>query len=264
MCGDSTNGEDVDTLMGDVKADMIYCDPPYNIGLDYSKGLGLYKKKGEERQFNDYGGNFSKTKDAKTDDAYINFVDATLTNALAHSKKDAHVFYWCDQNWIWVIQMLYRKQGLSLKRVALWVKNNMNLRPQTAFNKLYEPVVYATKGKPFLNRTETKQHEILNREVRTGNQVYEDIGDIIDMWLVKRDVDYEHPTQKPTTLHEKPLRRCTAPGHIILDLFGGSGSTLIACEDMKRKAYLMEQDPIFVQVIINRYEKYTDKKAKKI
>jgi DNA modification methylase len=83
---------------------------------------------------------------------------------------------------------------------------------------------------------------------------------------VKRDTaqDYEHPTQKPITLHEKPLKRCTGPGAIVLDLFGGSGSTLMACEQLKRKSYNMEIDPIFTQVIINRWDEYTGEKSKKL
>ena len=65
-------------------------------------------------------------------------------------------------------------------------------------------------------------------------------------------------------LHEKALRRCTKPGDIILDLFGGSGSLLIACEQLKRSAYLVEREPVFVDLIIRRYEKLTGKKAKQL
>ena len=100
--------------------------------------------------------------------------------------------------------------------------------------------------------------------METGNRAYDEIMENFDLWLVPRDVDYMHPTQKPITLHEKPLRRCTAPGHIVLDLFGGSGSTLIACEQMRRVCYMMEKDQIFMQVIIDRYEQATGRKAVKL
>jgi DNA modification methylase len=73
-----------------------------------------------------------------------------------------------------------------------------------------------------------------------------------------------HPTQKPITLHERPIKRCTKPGDIILDLFGGSGSTLISAEQSKRKAYLCEIDPIFCEVIIKRFEAFVGKKAVKL
>jgi DNA modification methylase len=87
--------------------------------------------------------------------------------------------------------------------------------------------------------------------------------DMLDIWLVKRVTgsEYQHPTQKPPSLHEKALRRCTKPGDIVLDLFGGSGSTLIACEQLNRRCHMVEKEPIFCDVIINRYEKLTGTKA---
>lgn len=258
MCGDSMKPEDVKKLMGADLADTIYCDPPYNIGLDYSMGMGeLYHNK------QSYGGTYSKKNDAKTTKDYAELLARTLDNALEASRPNTHVFYWCDENFIWMLQELYRERKLTLKRVCLWIKNNMNLKPQTAFNKVYEPCVYATRGKPYLNRAMTKLHEIMNKEVGTGNQVHEDIMEMITLWVTKRDAIYEHPTQKPVTLAEKPLKRCTSPGHIVLDLFGGSGSTLIACEQLNRKCRMMEQDPVFCDVIVNRWEVFANKKAKK-
>nr|VFK30694.1 MAG: DNA methylase [Candidatus Kentron sp. LPFa] len=121
---------------------------------------------------------------------------------------------------------------------------------------MYEPCVYATKGKPYLNKDLTKFTEILNPEIETGNRAIDDILDIFNIWLVKRlpTTYYEHPTQKPPKLHEKALRRCTKPGDKVLDLFGGSGSTLIACEQLKRKAYLVELEPIFCDLILKRFK----------
>jgi len=89
---------------------------------------------------------------------------------------------------------------------------------------------------------------------------------IVQLWLVKRDTttDYEHPTQKPITLCEKPIKRCSAPGEIILDLFGGSGSTMIAAEQLKRRAYLVELDPTFCDLIIRRWEHFTGNHAKRL
>jgi DNA modification methylase len=101
--------------------------------------------------------------------------------------------------------------------------------------------------------------------VEIGNRTIDDILDMLDIWLVKRlpGQDYEHPTEKSPTLHEKALRRCTRINDIVLDLFGGSGSTMIACEQLKRKCFLMEINPVFCQLIINRYEKYANTKATK-
>jgi site-specific DNA-methyltransferase (adenine-specific) len=77
-------------------------------------------------------------------------------------------------------------------------------------------------------------------------------------------MEYEHPTQKPSTLYEKAIRRCTKPGDYVLELFGGSGSTLIACEQLKRKCLMVEIDPVFCSLIIRRYENLTGRKAEKI
>lgn len=251
LCADAQDPENIQKLVGDTKIDMVYLDPPYNISLDYSSGISTKNK---------YGGQFKK--DDKSHNEYKGFLLTALTNAKSVVNKDAHIFTWCDQNWIGLVQAVYQEIGIDHKRVCLWIKNNHNMTPQVAFNKVYEPCVYGTLGKPYLADI-NNLNEVLNKEVTTGNRTIDDILDLLDIWLVKRlpSQDYEHPTAKPPTLHEKPLRRCTQPGGVVLDLFGGSGSTLIACEQMKRRAYLMEVDPIFCDVIVNRYQTLTGKEA---
>lgn len=252
ICGDATNPEVLRKLVQDDKVSMLYCDPPYNISLDYSNGIGTNGK---------YGG---KTNDKKSEEEYKAFLKKTLENGLSTTLPDAHVFYWCDENYIGLIQEIYKELGITNKRVCLWIKNNQNVTPQIAFNKVYEPCVYGTRGNPYLSNSVRNLNEVLNKEVGTGNRLTDDILDLFNIWLAKRlpSQDYEHPTEKPPTLHEKALRRCTKPGDIVLDLFGGSGSTLIACEQLKRRAYLSEIEPIFCDLIIKRFEKLTGKEAK--
>jgi DNA modification methylase len=134
---------------------------------------------------------------------------------------------------------------------------------EVAFSKCYEPCVYGIRGKPYLNKSIRNVTEILNKEIGSGNRAVDDILDHLDIWLAHRihNSQYEHPTEKPPTLHEKPLRRCTKPGDTVLDLFGGSGSTLITCEHLKRRAFLMEVEPIFCDLIIRRFEALTGAKA---
>jgi len=253
ICGDSTDANVVKKLMNKNKVNMIYCDPPFNIGLDYNKGLG---KKAN------YGGN---VKDNKKDNDYKEFLSKTIANALEISEENVHVFYYCDQSYIGLLQEIYKELEINNKRVCMWIKNGINPTPQIAFNKCYEPCVYGIRGKPYLSEIKNL-NEILNKNVETGNRTIDDILDLLDIWLVKRlsGQEYEHPTQKPPTLHEKSLRRCTKVNDIVLDLFGGSGSTLIACEQLKRKCFMVEQDPIFCQLIINRFESYANTKAKKL
>lgn len=264
MCGDSMDATQVDKLMGGEFADMIFNDPPYNIGVDYTKGTNTGPKQKKRKEFRE--GTATYKNDKKKDQEYQELIDTTLTNALAHSKPNAHVFYWCDERYIWLIQGLYEQHGISNKRVAIWIKNNFSLTPQVAFNKVYEPCVYGTRGKPYLNRDIRNLNEVLNKEVGVGNATHADIMDILTIWIAKRDApqDYMHPTQKPVTLAEKPIKRCTGAGHLVLDLFGGSGTTLIASTQLGRKCYMMEEDPVFASIIIDRWEKFTNKKAKKV
>ena len=89
---------------------------------------------------------------------------------------------------------------------------------------------------------------------------------MFDVWAVKKlsGQEYSHPAQKPITLHDKPIRRCTRPGDNILSLFGGSGGELIAAHQLKRRCFMVELDPIFIDLIIRQYEFYTGDKAKKL
>ncbi len=244
ICGDSTDPTVIKRLVGDLRPTIFYSDPIYNIGLDYNKGVGMNAG---------YGG---KTKDNKSDIAYHDFLGSILTAALPVINENAHFFMYCDQTYIGMLQALMAEHGLTNKRVCLWVKNNFNMTPMIAFNKAYEPCVYATRGTPYLSDSYHNLTEILNKDIAVGNRTIDDITDLFDIWLAKRDAshDYQHPTQKPVTLHEKPLKRCTKVGDVVLDVFGGSGSTLIACEQMKRVALLSEIEPIFCQVIIDRWE----------
>lgn len=251
ICGNSTAPEVLQKLLGENKIDMIYTDPPYNIGYDYQKGLSQNSKY-------DCDG----VADNKSYLDYQKFLESTLTSALPHLKSDAHIFYYCDQNYVGLVQEMYRKNGITNRRTCLWIKNNQNVTPQVAFNKCYEPCVYGTLGKPYLSKNHQSFTEVQNKNIANGNQTIDDISDMLDLWLVKRlpTADYLHPTQKPVTLHEKALRRCTKIGDKVLDLFGGSGSTLIACEQLGRQCFMIEKDPAFCDVIINRYKKLTSEK----
>jgi DNA modification methylase len=257
MIGDSTQPDALLKLMGGDLADMIISDPPYNIGLDYSKGIGTKGK---------YGGSYTGKKDSKKDTIYASFIDASIKAALAVTKPDAHIFYWCDEKYIWLLQTLFAENKIDNKRVCLWIKNNASPTPQIAFNKVYEPCVYGIRGTPFMNKNIKNLNEILNAEIGSGNQVHEEIMDMITLWVEKRvnAQDYTHPTEKPVTLSQKPLKRCSAPGHIILDSFAGSGSSLMAAHQLNRKWRGMEQDVVFGSIIVDRFEKFTGIKAIKI
>ena len=251
LCGDATNSDDVQKLTGKAKPDMIYLDPPYNINLDYNEGVGHSMR---------YGG---KTKDNKSHEEYAGFLRSAFQNALIVAKPACHFFCYCDHSYVGLLHSLFTEVGVKPQRTCLWIKNNMNVTLEIAFSKCYEPCVYGIRGKPYLAKNIRNMTELLNKEIGSGNRAVDDILDLLDIWLARRihNSQYEHPTEKPPTLHEKPLRRCTKPGDIVLDLFGGSGSTLIACEQLKRRAFLCEVEPVFCDLIIRRFEALTGTKA---
>jgi len=253
-CADSTNPENLKKLFGKERTSFIYSDPVYNLkgGVNYNSGVG-----GKQN----YGGNVN---DDRSDDEYKDFLKSGIDAALSVAKKNVHVFYYCDQNYIWLLQTLYKELGIENKRVCLWIKNGHNPTPGVAFNKCYEPCVYGVKGKPYISSNIQNLNEVMNKEITTGNNLLEETLDELDVWMVKRlsSKDYKHATSKPPKLHEKAIRRCSKPGDIILDSFAGSGSTLIAGEQLKRKVYTIEKEPIFCDLIIRRYEKLTNNKTK--
>ena len=253
-CIDSTKLESVKKLVGGKTIQLINTDIPYNIGLDYNSGIGGKKA---------YGG---KANDNKTDVEYSDFVKKLIQNGLAVAQQNCHVFFWCDEKYVGMLQDLYKQLGVSQKRLCLWLKDNQNPTPQVAFNKTNECCLYGARGKPYLCDRIKNLNEVMNKEVGTGSRLLDDILDLLNIWLVKRLAgnEYSHPTEKPPSLYEKSLRRCSKPGDIILDLCTGSGAILSATHQLKRTAYLAEIEPLFCQLILNRYEKLTGQKPKKL
>ncbi len=253
LCGDSTDKENLKRLFGDERASIIYSDPLYNLqgGVDYNTGIGGAQ---------DYGGNVN---DTRTYDEYKKFLKDSMEAGLAVCHEDTHVFYYCDQIYIGVVQELYRSLSIENKRVCLWLKNSQNCVPKVFCNKAYEPAVYGIRGKPYLTKSMTDLTEVLNNEFGTGNELMQQVDDFLEIWTAKRlsAKEYTHATSKPPCLHEKAIKRCTKINDIILDSFLGSGSTLIAGEALGRRVYGMELEPVFVDLIIRRWEKLTGKKA---
>jgi DNA modification methylase len=251
ICGDSTKEETLTKLFKEEKASMIYSDPVYNISINYDGGIGGKKN---------YGGNVN---DTRTFDEYKTFISDSLKCALWVSEENIHIFYWCDQIYIGLIQEVYRSLGVENKRVCLWLKNSQNPVHRVFCNKVYEPAVYGVLGKPYLTESMTDLNEVMNKGFTTGNELVSQVDLFLEVWTAKRlaSKDYQHATSKPTVLHEKTIRRCTKPNDIILDSFLGSGSTLLAGEQLGRRVYGCELEPKFCDLIVKRWEAFTGKKA---
>jgi DNA modification methylase len=249
LCSDSTDPEAVKKLFGNERASAIYSDPIFNIGLSYDGGVGNKSS---------YGGTVDDNKSAEE---YKEFIRKCMVNALSVSNDDVHCFYWCDEAWVWIFQTLYNELGIKNRRLNIWLKNNASPTPQVAFNKALEYCVYGTKGKPFLSGLTKNLNEVMNEDLGTGNNLLEEVTNI---WAQKRlpSNQLEHPTSKPPELHKKAILRCSKPGDIIFDSFSGSASTMVCAEQLKRKVYSLDIEPVFCDLAIRRYEKLTGKKAR--
>lgn len=229
MCGDSSDPEQVAHLMGKDLADLAYLQLP-------------------------------KTKPKKYEEAMTRI----LANAVTALKPNAHVFFWVEDKHIGALQALFNTHKIVERRLAAWIRKDTVLTANVAFNRVLDFCLYGTKGDAKLSGAYKNLVEILNKEVTSGNQIQEEVLDALDLWVVNQKSVYLGDTSKPVTLHERPLKRCTSPGDVILDLHGDTGSVLIACEQIRRKARVMEADPIHASVIVNRWEVLTNLKAKKI
>ena len=218
IAGDATDPAVIKKLFGKEKASMIYLDPVYNLEIDYNGGLG-----GKQN----YGG---IVNDHRTDEEYKEFLKKIFENALAVAKEDVHVFCYCDQCKIGLIQDLYKELGVDNKRVCLWIKNGFNPTPGVDFQNVMSRRFMASGDNRHLTKGIENLSEIQNKELSSGNRLIEEVLDQLDVWLVKRlaGIDYEHATSKPPNLHEKAIRRCTKVGDIILDSTAGAGSTMVA------------------------------------
>ena len=248
ICGDSNDPKVLKRLFGKEKTSLILSDPVYNLQINYAKGIGGKR---------DFGGN---VEDNRTEDEYINFLRKNIETALTVSNPDCHVFYFNTEEQIWILQTLYKEFGIRNRRVCLWIKNGSNETPSVAFSKCYEPAIYGTIRDPYLSSNNHGLNQIMNSDIGNGNESL----DSINLWTSKRVAGKKmvHTTQKPVDLYQKAIRRCSKVSDIILDSFGGSGTTLIACEQLKRRAFLVEKEPVFCDLIIKRYENMTGEKVK--
>jgi site-specific DNA-methyltransferase (adenine-specific) len=255
LCANSEDLAAVKRLVGDVKIDLVNIDFPYNINLDYNGGVGGKRS---------YGGHVD---DKKNDAVYRAFVKNILQNAVAVSDENAHYFAWTNETYIGMMQDVFKECGIDFKRLCVWLKGNANPVPSVAFSKVAEWCSYGTRGKkPYLSDRIKNLNEVMNRDVDSGNRLLDDVADLFQVWLARRvpGQEMEHPTQKPPSLYEKSLRRCSKPGNTVLDLCSGSGSLAVACESLKRHAFLCDQEPVFVQVALDRITKNTNYHAKKL
>ena len=232
MCGDSTSIDAVDQLMESRPADMVFTDPPY--GMSYGGG----RARGEHA-LNKKGGVLIKSHgmiigDDFQGDDLINLVRQAINAAYASSKSGAAYYICFTWRTYSEFEAAIIDAGLKIANCIVWDKKSIGLGQSN-----YRP-----------------QHEFIFYVKGDGWQGDKSQSDI---WKMSRGAtgEYVHPTQKPVELIEKALENSSKSGDTILDVFGGSGSTLIACEKTNRQARLMELDPKYVDVIVKRWQDFT-------
>ena len=260
MCGDSTSPTDVQKLMGDEQADCLLTDPPYNVNYG---GDAHSPASGKHRVIEN---------DNLTDSDFYKFLLAFYQNAEAALKPGGSFYIWHADSEGYNFRKALRDAGLQLRQTLIWNKNSLVLGRQD-YQWKHEPCLYGWKdgaGHYFTSsRSETTviEDEVpdfskMKKEelVQMLQRVYSQATTVIDE--LKPSKSDLHPTMKPLRLMAYLIQNSTRKGEIVLDLFGGSGSTLIAAEETKRKCRMMEYDPRYVDVIIQRWEEQTGQKAK--
>jgi DNA modification methylase len=220
LCGDSTDSDAVARLMNGQKADMVFTDPPYNAN---------YKSRGENELLRK-----GIKNDNMSSDDFEKFIKGFTSTCLLNIKDGASLYFCC--NWKDSYPRFYfnlQEAGINISANIVWNKGSGGMGWQD-YRYQYEFIIYGfklgAKHSWYGGRTET------------------------DVWDIGRDnrTDYKHPTQKPIAIPTKAINNSSKSGDLIMELFTGSGSTMVASHQLKRKCYGMELDPKYCQVIIDR------------
>lgn len=186
------------------------------------------------------------------------FYEDVLARLFDFSSDNACLYWWFANKMNWVNRLAWMAQGWEMAQILIWLKETMIFSIGQDYHRCYEPCMFGwKKGNAHLRNKKITTY----RDVWTMDKA--EFDDFPDVWYQNRDKagDYIHPTQKPVGLAERAIRKNSRAGHVVLDVFGGSGSTLMACQQMGRVARIMELDPKFCDAIVARWEAFTGKRA---
>lgn len=226
LCGDSGSTEDMDDLMRGEEIDMIFTDPPYNVD---------YKGMQNSKQWADIA------NDNMSDEEFQLFMERIFENAYKHSAHDCAMYVCHSDKMHREFRDAFEKHGWEWRCSIVWTKNSAAFN-FAQYKYKHEPIFYCFK------KGETVKWYGDNTQTT--------------VWPAKKEVG-DHPTIKPVELIVKAIENSSLRGDTVFDAFLGSGSTLIAAEKTGRKCYGMEINPVYIDVIIKRWEEFTGKKAEK-
>ena len=256
MCGDSTSLEDVKKLLGGAKIDMLLTDPPYNVNVSNSKGMTI-------------------ANDNMGKDEFAAFLNSAMSNAVYALKPGGAFYVWYSHSEEIAFRSAMEAAGGAIKQTLIWNKNAFTFG-RSDYKWKHEPCLYGWKeGAAHWFRDEFNHPTVIEDAVDVDKMKKDEMRDMLKQMLASQaptdviDVNKPmrcdlHPTMKPLELCGQLIHNSTRSGQNVLDLFGGSGSTMMACEQLGRKNYTMEYDPHYCDVILARWEKMTGKKAEKI
>lgn len=255
MCGDSRSRESIHRLLNGRKADMVFTDPPYNVDYD-----GETKENSTRKILNDK---------FKTKEGFFEFLHEAI--AAFRCQVSGDVYICMSSSELHTLQGAFAACGGHFSTFIIWVKNQFTIG-RSNYQRQYEPILYG-----WFEGTSHYWSGVRNLGDVYGiqNIKRDDDGTPLirvescaidnDIWEFKKPtINKEHPTMKPIGLAARALRNSSRPGDLVLDSFGGSGTTLMAAEQTGREACLMELDPKYCDVIVKRWENYTGRKAELI
>ncbi len=255
MCGDSTDPQQVEQLVQSQQVDMVWTDPPYNV--DYQGGTAAQ---------------LTIQNDKMGDTQFRSFLHDLFTVACLWTKPGGPIYVaHADSEGINFRSALV-EGGFLLKQCIVWVKNTFTLGRQD-YNWQHEPIHYGWKpgaahqwyGEFNKSTVFDEEPDFKNMDKSSLVNYCQQLRNQLNTSVIKEDKpsrSAEHPTMKPVNLIVHMIRNSSARQNIVLDLCGGSGSTLIACEKLRRQARLMEIDPAYCDVIIRRWQAFTGQQAK--
>lgn len=247
ICGHSYNIFCYEKLFeNEDKAQLVFTDPPYNV--EYDKILNERRKSIKIKSYED---NLSIN-------AYENLIFKSMSRANEYSKEDASFYIFFADKYDYLFRKELNYSGWHISQSMIWLKNFIVFSKGSDYHRIKEHLYFGWKKnkKHFCNKITHNISDVINLD-------YLNFNEWLDTIYEKREstIKYIHPCQKPLRLSELAIKHHSKQGDIVLDMFLGSGSTLLSCESLNRRCLGIEQDPIFIDIIINRWEKSTGKKA---
>ena len=273
MVGDSTKAEQVAELMGGEQADLLVTDPPYNVNYG-SRGKTYQEKASQGLEYSCGKDDRTILNDNMDDQSFREFLTDAMEAAEESMRPGAAFYIWHADTEGFNFRAAVKAVGMELKQNLIWVKNTLVLGRQD-YQWIHEPCLYGWKegaGHYFIDdRTQTTVFddekpidELSNKELKELVRNYRQAVPTSIIRENKPSKSEEHPTMKPVKLIARLVANSSREGEAVLDIFGGSGTTMIACEQLGRSCYMMELDPHYADVIIERWQNFTGQTAELI